>query len=392
MTILLITPLFPDNLDTPRTRTTFAIYNFAKYWKREHHVIVVKPRKTSWRHWLSARDARHEMEGIPILSVPYFRISLFDLNIVNAMARRIRKALDRGNIDPDIVISHYHESIRFGARVACLLSRPFIAAIHKRDIENLDRGESWRYASSFMAAGLLVFRSASIERRFRAHFPKLVQPTFVANSGIEEREIETEFFCLGKARDMAMNSGLRIVTAASLIPRRCIDITLRALACITQRPWSFEILGEGQERPHLEGLTTAIGLAGRVAFRGHRSRQEVLEALRGADVFVMVSHHETFGLAYLEAMAKGCIVVGARGWGIDGIVIHGENGFLCEPGDVEGLVAVLQALSVMPAARLEQIATASWRTIHGLTEEVAAAAYRKAIEKTIVRDGVRHEI
>ena len=37
----------------------------------------------------------------------------------------------------------------------------------------------------------------------------------------------------------------------------------------------------------------------------------------------MVSEPETFGLAYLEAMAKGCLVVGAYGWGIDGIIRHG---------------------------------------------------------------------
>ena len=40
----------------------------------------------------------------------------------------------------------------------------------------------------------------------------------------------------------------------------------------------------------------------------------------------MISSPETFGLAYLEAMARGNIVIGTKGWGIDGIVIDGENG------------------------------------------------------------------
>ena len=63
--------------------------------------------------------------------------------------------------------------------------------------------------------------------------------------------------------------------------------------------------------------------------------------IRNADCFVMVSSREAFGLVYLEAMAKGCIVIGTKGQGIEGIVKHGENGFLCKARDVNELTVLV---------------------------------------------------
>ena len=59
--------------------------------------------------------------------------------------------------------------------------------------------------------------------------------------------------------------------------------------------------------------------------------------MKKSDVFVMPSAPETFGLVYLEAMASGCIVVGAKGWGIDGLIKNGFDGYLVEPRDIDAL-------------------------------------------------------
>ena len=61
-----------------------------------------------------------------------------------------------------------------------------------------------------------------------------------------------------------------------------------------------------------------------------------------SECFIMVSKNETFGLVYLEAMLQGCIVVASKNEGIDGIIIHGENGFLCNAGDVNELTKNLK--------------------------------------------------
>ena len=61
-----------------------------------------------------------------------------------------------------------------------------------------------------------------------------------------------------------------------------------------------------------------------------------------ASIFVMPSAPESMGMAYLEAMARGCIVVGAVGWGIDGVVHDGINGFLTSPRDVASCTQAIQ--------------------------------------------------
>lgn len=68
-----------------------------------------------------------------------------------------------------------------------------------------------------------------------------------------------------------------------------------------------------------------------VTFTGHLPQHEVYEKMRQSDIFVLPSVGETFGMVYLEAMASGCIVVGTKDDGIDGIIKDGENGFLTFP-------------------------------------------------------------
>ena len=58
-------------------------------------------------------------------------------------------------------------------------------------------------------------------------------------------------------------------------------------------------------------------------------REEVIRQMDNHDVFVMISRNETFGLVYLEAMARGCITIASRNEGFDGVIEHGVNGFLC---------------------------------------------------------------
>ena len=66
---------------------------------------------------------------------------------------------------------------------------------------------------------------------------------------------------------------------------------------------------------------------------GRKPREEVILMLDRADCFIMISRDEVFGLVYLEAMARGCIVVASRGEGMTGIIEDGVNGFLCAAGD-----------------------------------------------------------
>jgi glycosyltransferase involved in cell wall biosynthesis len=214
-----------------------------------------------------------------------------------------------------------------------------------------------------------VFRSKSVEQLFLSFFPR-PQNSFVATSGIPAHEILQESAFLPKT----FHHPLRLLSVASLIPQKNIDIVLRALALLPPKSrWSYTIVGDGQERANLESLTDGLGLRERVSFLGQRPRSECLEIMGCSDVFVLVSAPETFGLAYLEAMAKGMLVIAAEGTGIAGIIEHGRNGYLCQPRNTAGLRQVLESLLGLDAALAMRLA--AYQTVKEFTLERRALDY-----------------
>jgi glycosyltransferase involved in cell wall biosynthesis len=112
-------------------------------------------------------------------------------------------------------------------------------------------------------------------------------------------------------------------------------------------------------------------------------RDMVLDELTKADMFILVSAPETFGLSYLEAMASGCIVIGSKGWGIDGVIEDGVNGFLCEPNEEKMLLSKLESILNMNEKELQQISIRCRRTICEYTEEKASTNYIEHISQCV---------
>ncbi len=95
--------------------------------------------------------------------------------------------------------------------------------------------------------------------------------------------------------------------------------------------------GEGPERASAQALARRLGLQERVRFMGRQDHIE--DILSMADVFLLPSELESFGLSALEAMATGVPVVGSDAGGLPEVVKHTETGFLLPVGDVEGMAA-----------------------------------------------------
>ncbi len=94
------------------------------------------------------------------------------------------------------------------------------------------------------------------------------------------------------------------------------------------------MVGEGPERSSAQALARRLGLMDRVRFLGTQNAIEEIAPL--ADVFLLPSELESFGLSALEAMACGVPVVGTDVGGLPEVVRHTESGYLLPVGDVEG--------------------------------------------------------
>jgi L-malate glycosyltransferase len=102
-------------------------------------------------------------------------------------------------------------------------------------------------------------------------------------------------------------------------------------------PARLVMVGDGPERPRARQRAAALGVEDRVVFLGkHDSVDELLSC---ADLFLLTSDAESFGLAALEAMASGAPVVGSDAGGIVEVVPDGSAGFLHPVGDVDAMAA-----------------------------------------------------
>jgi N-acetyl-alpha-D-glucosaminyl L-malate synthase BshA len=114
--------------------------------------------------------------------------------------------------------------------------------------------------------------------------------------------------------------------------RDVVRIFARVLESV---PSVLVMVGDGPDRVHAENEARALGVDGSVSFLGRLDA--VAPLLAGADLFLLPSQNESFGLSALEALASGVPVVAANSGGIVEVIRNGETGVLCSVGDVEGM-------------------------------------------------------
>ncbi|HET9074641.1 MAG TPA: glycosyltransferase [Solirubrobacteraceae bacterium] len=191
--------------------------------------------------------------------------------------------------------------------------------------------------------------------------------------------------------EVVAGAPLRLITIAHLQARKHHATVLTALAALDppRRP-SYEIIGDGEERAHLEALTAQLGLTDRVRFLGQLPHKAALARLAAADLFVMAGVQEPFGVAFVEAMAAGLPAVGGAGEGGPAdIAAAGEGMLTVPPGDPGALATLLARLDAdrVELARLGAAARATvaehftWARCGTAT----VAAYREVLTTAAAR-------
>jgi glycosyltransferase involved in cell wall biosynthesis len=132
--------------------------------------------------------------------------------------------------------------------------------------------------------------------------------------------------------------------------KRAEDV-LRAFALLRERDVDacLCMVGDGPDHDRAEQLAGELGIVRDCLFTGY---QEDIGAFFSAfDVFVLPSANEGTPVTAIEALASGCPVVATRVGGVPDVVRDGKDGFLVEPGDVEGLAERLEQLAAVPELR-----------------------------------------
>ena len=117
--------------------------------------------------------------------------------------------------------------------------------------------------------------------------------------------------------------------------KRVTDVVKIFARVAREMPAQLILIGDGPDRSAAEWLAHDLGIQGRVHFLGKQER--VNELLPLADLLLMPSELESFGLAALEAMACKVPSIATRVGGVPELIDDGETGLLYEVGDVEGM-------------------------------------------------------
>ncbi len=242
----------------------------------------------------------------------------------------------------DILHVHYaipHASAAFMAKQILKshgINIPFVTTLHGTDITLVGRDPSFEPVITFCIneSDAVTAVSESLKAATYEHFNVKRNIHVISNFVVPETEksVYSEHMRLKYASD-----GERIVCHISNFRKvKRVDDVVRVFALLNKAiPSKLILVGDGPERYLCERLCREFNLCDKVIFLGKvRDTTHVLEI---ADVFLLPSETESFGLAALEAMAVGVPVISSNTGGIPEVNIHGYSGYLSNVGDVEDM-------------------------------------------------------
>jgi N-acetyl-alpha-D-glucosaminyl L-malate synthase BshA len=311
---------------------------------------------------LNGREANIHYHEVPVSNYPLFEYPPYDL----ALATRMAEVAEFYALD----LLHVHYAIPHS--ISALLARqmlaargkhlPFITTLHGTDITlvGLDR------------AYLPITKFGIDESDGVTAISEHLRQQTRDNLGIE-REIEVirnfvncdfytrnpELVAEQRPRFAAADEHI-LVHLSNFRPVKRVPDVIEVFARVARTmPARLLMIGDGPDRSAAEFLAMRLGVADRINFLG--KQENVNELLAVADLMIMPSQLESFGLAALEAMACCVPAIATRVGGVPELIEHGVNGLLYEVGDMDSMAAGAIDLLSDPV-RLEEMAMAARRT------------------------------
>ncbi len=273
----------------------------------------------------------HEVE---VTTYPLFKYPPYDL----ALACKMLEVIEAHDLD----LLHVHYAIPHA--ISAFLARQmnpnrrirFITTLHGTDITIVGNDKSYYPVTRFgiqQSDGVTAvsnFLRVETRRLFEIERDIEVIPNFV----------DTQRFrpdpnpCL---RQRVAPGGERVLLHMSNFRKvKRLPVVLRTFARVAEKlPARLLLVGDGPERASSEELARELGVHDRVLFLGKQDSVE--RFFQAADLFLLPSEFESFGLSALEAISCGVPVIGARGGGLPELVEDERTGFIREPGDADAM-------------------------------------------------------
>ncbi|MFO7537666.1 MAG: glycosyltransferase family 4 protein [Chloroflexota bacterium] len=171
---------------------------------------------------------------------------------------------------------------------------------------------------------------------------------------------------------------LRLIYVGNVVQRKGLDLLLDVLLSLPGHQWRLTVIGSLEMEPdYAARLQQQVGQRGRannVRWLGSLPNAEVASHLQAAQLFVMPSRYEGFGIVYMEALGAGLPVLATTAGAAGEMIRSGVNGYLIDPDDAATLTGHIQTLH-HDRGRLARMGLAAYRRYqkHPTWQETAAA-------------------
>ncbi len=291
------------------------------------------------------------------------------------------------NNDLDLLHLHYaipHASAAYFARQILMQSGrdiPYITTLHGTDITLVGKDQTYSPVVTFSineSDAITAVSNNLKEETYRSfHIDKeiITIPNFVDTHRFHQTD-KNHF------KKMLAPNGERILAHVSNFRKvKRVEDVIRMFERVHKViPSKLLMIGDGPERQHAEELCRASSICSDIRFLGKQEQMD--EILSIADLFVLPSQYESFGLSALEAMACRVPVISTNAGGIPEINVHGKTGFLSNVGDVEDMAK--NALYILEDdERLEEFKEAAIAHARTFEKDRIIPLYEKLYDKVV---------
>jgi L-malate glycosyltransferase len=407
MNILFITELYP--LNTEDKTTSKALHNFVIEWiKQGHDVKVIRPNfvlSDIFAGKNTPKEGYYEYEGVKICNLNYFTPFLF--KFMEKIPQELRFA------EYNYVIGHMPYGILFANQFSATIRKPLICGFSFADMNVLTNPMYEFYFKSqhkeaYRRAKRIACGNSALQQHFEELLPKYASKAFVGHTGINMEitgsesshpngsspfsgatspfsshspfDSQSPFSSASpfsspspsfSAHPTSDSSVTKVLTCATLTPDKNIDKLILAIKNLPE--FELTVIGEGYLMESLKKIE-----AKNVKFFGNLSHEKILEEMKQSKIFILPSVQETFCTTYFEAMVSGCITVGIKDDGMEGIIKDSENGFLCHPTE-ESIKSTL--LKIKNLKETNWLVQNSINTVRQYSAAKCAAEYIENMQK-----------
>jgi len=340
--------------------------------------------------------AYEEMDGVKVyrasteLGHPNFLtwVLLFNHFLSKRMADVSQK------VDFDVMHVHDWLAAFSGISFKHYLDKPIVFTVHSTEI---GRAQGLHSPDSFSIDGIewwanyeanrVIVCSKSMKTEICDHFDLPKEKVDIIPNAIDATQYQASADPSVVRPRYGMGFGEKLVLCVGrLVPQKGMEYFIRAIPLVAKRfpEARFVIVGEGWSRDILEEEARKSGHSEKIRFTGFLPDQEVIDLMSSADVLVVPSIYEPFGIVALEGMATGAPVVASNVGGLSEVIDHEETGIFVYPKSPEsiawGIGRVLSdpehARWLTENAKIKLHKAYSWEAVAMKTVEV----YKKVVK------------